>query len=225
MAKYVVGDVHGCAKTLKSLLENQIKLRPIDKVFLLGDLIDRGPDSKGVLDYIFLLLDNDFDIQVLRGNHEEMFLQALSDEHFKSVWLMNGGDAVLNNFGISEPAQIPEKYRDFFYHLPFYLSVDNFLLVHAGFDFSSEYIYKNKNAMLWIRKFKVNPQKTENKIVLHGHTPQRLQDINTEITCAREQFEIGLDNGCVFKNTPFLGNLCGLRLEDLKLFVQPNIED
>ncbi len=71
---FAIGDVHGCLHELKNLVEQKLKLRTDDKLVLLGDYIDRGPDSKGVIDYIMTLQKKGFDVVPLKGNHELMLL-------------------------------------------------------------------------------------------------------------------------------------------------------
>ena len=75
--RFAIGDIHGCLKTLKALVENEIQLGKDDELFFVGDFIDRGPDSKGVLDYIGSLIRDGYKIQSVMGNHEEMLLESL----------------------------------------------------------------------------------------------------------------------------------------------------
>jgi serine/threonine protein phosphatase 1 len=77
--RFAVGDIHGCSKTLKKMMEDVLLLEHEDMLFLMGDYIDRGPDSKGVLDYILQLLESGYDIRPLLGNHEEMMLIAATN--------------------------------------------------------------------------------------------------------------------------------------------------
>ena len=78
MKQYAIGDIHGCSKTFKELLD-KIGLIEGDELYLLGDYIDRGPDSKGVIDTIFELREKGFKVICLRGNHESMLLDALKN--------------------------------------------------------------------------------------------------------------------------------------------------
>jgi serine/threonine protein phosphatase 1 len=81
--RYVIGDIHGGAQTLRALL-GRIGLRWKDRLHLLGDLIDRGPDSRGVMDTILTLCEAGFTVKPIRGNHEDMLLRNLSGDH--DVW-------------------------------------------------------------------------------------------------------------------------------------------
>ena len=74
--KWVIPDIHGCFRTLKVLIENQIKPNKNDHLIFLGDYIDRGPDSKSVIDYIMKMQQDEFNITVLMGNHEDYCIRA-----------------------------------------------------------------------------------------------------------------------------------------------------
>jgi len=90
---WIIGDVHGCYKTLLALLE---KLPKKDKKIFVGDLIDRGPDSRKIID---LIIDNDYDCVL--GNHEEMMIDAYEDYDDPSQasgWIGNGGDTTYANY-------------------------------------------------------------------------------------------------------------------------------
>src|SRR6478736_5094582 len=113
MRVFAISDIHGCAKTFVSLVEKVIKLTREDKLFLLGDYIDRGPDSKGVIDYIIQLEQKGFDVTALRGNHEEMLLKGITDSHFLEMFLKNGGDKTLEGFGVKHPKELPIEYLTF----------------------------------------------------------------------------------------------------------------
>lgn len=77
---FAIGDIHGCFQPFKHLVETKINLKPTDKLFLIGDYIDRGPDSKEVIDYIIHLQKNGFDIVPLLGNHEALCLEAYENK-------------------------------------------------------------------------------------------------------------------------------------------------
>jgi serine/threonine protein phosphatase 1 len=117
---FAIGDIHGCFVSLKELVENNIKLTTDDKLVLLGDYIDRGINSKEVIDYIIDLQEKGFDIMPLIGNHEGLLLDTFEDERNKPNWIQNGGSETLKSFGISSIMEIPSKYIDFFRKLPSY---------------------------------------------------------------------------------------------------------
>ncbi len=89
MAKqWVIPDIHGYSGTLQALIEEQIKPSRNDTIYFLGDYIDRGPDSKGVIDYIIDLKEDDYNIRTLRGNHEDYLVRTFDNEtvHRNHPW-------------------------------------------------------------------------------------------------------------------------------------------
>src|SRR5690242_12138778 len=110
-----VGDIHGCAKTFTHLLMTEFQLQKSDVVVCLGDYIDRGPDSKGVVDLILRLRDSGYTIHTLRGNHEQLMMDSFGGNDFlKRLWIDNGGDKTLRSFGISNYRELGEAYKAFF---------------------------------------------------------------------------------------------------------------
>src|SRR5690606_20853817 len=105
-----------------------------DTLFILGDLIDRGKDSKGVLDTVFLLLEHGFDVRCLRGNHEQMLLDSFTSVSDKVNWMRNGGKETLKSFMTSELEKIPSKYIEFLESLNFYFNYQNYIFVHAAIN-------------------------------------------------------------------------------------------
>ncbi len=89
--KWVIPDIHGCVLTLKTLIETQIKPNKNDHLIFLGDYIDRGPDSQGVIDYIMDMQKNDFNITALMGNHEDYCVRAYDEDvKTKDFWDLEG---------------------------------------------------------------------------------------------------------------------------------------
>jgi serine/threonine protein phosphatase 1 len=222
MSSFVISDIHGCRKTFLALLE-KINFRKSDRLFLLGDYIDRGPDSKGVIDEILHLYIEGFQVRYLAGNHETMMLEALENPYTESIWLQNGGDATLQSFNAGSIKEISAGYIEFLRSCGDYIAEGHFLLVHAGFNFREDDIFKDLRSMQWIRNYQVDPVKTGYCIVVHGHTPRPLNVIEDQLNHVQLSFEINIDNGCVYKSPP-MGNLVALCLEDLSIVVQPNID-
>ena len=77
---FAIGDIHGCSKTFKKLLLDKIKINKSDTIYCVGDYIDRGEDSKGVIDFILDLRAEGYTIHTLRGNHEQMLLDSIADK-------------------------------------------------------------------------------------------------------------------------------------------------
>lgn len=220
---YVISDIHGCAKTFIALVENVIQLKKQDVLFLLGDYIDRGPDSRGVIDYIICLQQNGFNVVALRGNHEQMLLDSINDPSTSNRFLINGGQKTIESFGISETKDLSPHYIDFFNSLTYYALHKKFILVHAGLNFEIPDPFEDTTSMLWIRRFTVS-DKFSNRIIVHGHTPTALVEIQDSIAQVQKVPVISIDNGCVYGLNEFYGNLCCLQLEPLELFLQPNID-
>lgn len=217
---FVIGDIHGCAATLRRLIEEALRPLPADRIFLLGDLIDRGPDSKGVLDYIFELRERGLPVTSIRGNHEEMYLLAGADAYSLELWKLNGGLATLTSFNVDHPHDIPRRYRDELNALPLYIPLDDFVLVHAGLNFDTPYPFDDTDAMLWTRSHYVDRQRISGRRLISGHTPVTLHQLEASL----ESSKIMLDNGCVFINRPGMGNLAALELQSMTLYLQPNVD-
>lgn len=218
--RFVIPDIHGCARTFRRLVTEVIGLRGADRLYLLGDLIDRGPDSKGVLDFIFELRESGIAVQSVRGNHEEMCLRAGGSLEYMELWMMNGGLATLRSFGVEEPGDIARHYRLFLDSLPHYLMLDDFVIVHASLNFDLADPFSDTEAMLWRRECIVDPARTGNRRLVSGHTPVTREQLEASLTTYR----IMLDNGCVFAPRPELGTLTALELNSMKVAYQENID-
>ena len=222
MSRYAISDIHGCAKTFRYLVEEKIKLKPTDQLFLLGDYIDRGPDSKGVLDFILALRAQDYAVTTLIGNHEYMLLQALEDPEHRQLWLLNGGRATLNSFNAHLPAVIVANYWPFFSALEYYQALDDYLLVHAGFDFTAPNPFADYEDMLWTRKFTPDEKYTQGRLVVHGHTPTVAPKITAQLGPPVAP-ALNIDGGCVYQR-PSLGQLVALNLDTRELLMVENRE-
>ncbi len=234
--QWVIPDIHGCLHTLKSLVESQIVPAKDDQLMFLGDFVDRGPDSKGVLDYVMGLQEQGYDIIALKGNHEEFFIKAWEEEkevisflgfrqtnRSKQQWLKHGGLEALQSFGTDDMTAIPEHYIQWMRNLKFYHELENFILVHAGLNFELDDVLSDTHTMLWTKEFKARPHKINFRRVIHGHVPVSLDFIDLTIRSSRYPF-IDLDNGCYMNNRSGFGNLLALELGSMELKVQPNID-
>lgn len=220
---FVVGDVHGCSRTLRAMVEHAIRLRPDDTLYLLGDYIDRGPDSKGVLDYLMRLWHEDYDIRPLLGNHEEMLLQAASGEkEAQKIWFGNGGWGTMQQLGAKTPEDIPQSYITFLAMLPRILITNDYIFVHSGLNFrTADPIHDTSpTAMLWERDYKVNPSKTGGRILVCGHTVTPLFAIRESL----QSKHICLDNGAYDKGHIGFGSLVAMDLDTRQLTVVENCE-
>ncbi|MCC9135714.1 metallophosphoesterase family protein [Pontibacter silvestris] len=222
MARYALTDIHGCAKTFKALVLDQLRLEKEDELYVLGDLVNKGPDSKGVLDFILHLQKQHYQVYCLRGNHDHMLLKAIKKGADAVKLTPTEKEHLLKSFDIKHVEDIPKKYIKFLKKLPFYLKLPDYLLVHAGFDFRQADIFSDTDAMLNIRNYKVDWEKIENKRLLHGHTPTPLHNIKK--TASHNDNRLNLDAGCVYYKNAAYGNLVALDLDTQELFVQPNID-
>lgn len=150
--RLAIGDIHGCVRTLVRLLE-RFEPTPEDTIFLLGDYIDRGPGPREVLDQLLALAQAGYDVRPLRGNHEQLLLDAVHDSEALSVWKGNGGYSTLKDFGVSHPSQLPPTYLDFLASLPLMHLLDDYVLAHAGLAFDKDDPLSQSSAydLLWTR--------------------------------------------------------------------------
>ncbi len=182
---WAIGDVHGFPMTLEALLD-QCEVSRDDRVVLLGDLIDRGPDSYDVV----RIARSDPRIQCIKGNHEDMMvsgckLESLSKPNSDMVlWLHNGGFATIasyiraftNDFGQEDSERLlaqVEDDKEWMQRLPSHLILDQWRLVHAGYDPRLELEHQEESIHLWIRRPFHSATKPidKHRTVLFGHTP------------------------------------------------------
>ncbi len=218
--RFVIPDIHGCERTFQHLLRDIIRLQKTDSLYLLGDTIDRGPRSKQVIDAIRQLQLDGYDVHPLRGNHEEMFIQACSDRTGFRLWMLNGGRESLKSFGVDDACDIPLPYRKFIASFPYFIELAEFVLVHGGLNFTIPDPFDDTEAMLWSRDREVVKERIGGRRVIGGHTPLGREEIRLSLTEDR----IMLDNGCVYKGEPGLGSLAALELNSMTLHFQENID-
>lgn len=236
MRQWVIPDIHGCKKTLISLVEKKIKPTSEDEFIFIGDYIDRGPDSKGVIDYVIYLQESEINTVCLLGNHEEAMLRAFQKEvknREKKVffpkknralkfWMDIGGDATLKSFNTKKVTEIPEKYFLWIEKLQLYYETPQYIIVHAGLNFENENPFEDIDAMTTIRDFNVDLNKTNQRKVIHGHVQLSLDFIKSSVE--ENMAFIGLDNGCVHRSRIGMGNLVAFELNSKKIEIQPNID-
>lgn len=216
---FAIGDIHGCSKTFKKLLLEKIQIRKSDKIYCIGDYVDRGRDSKGVIDFIFELRKKGYHIHTLRGNHEQMMLDAPISKIKMQHWLKNGGSATLKSFHIESLKEIAPKYLSFLKKTKFYIKTQKYIFVHAGLNFSKANLFEDKDAMLWLRDFPSYQPVLAGQILIHGHTPKSLDTILTQHgNC------FNIDGGCVFKEHSHLGKMVALNLGENEYIVINNID-
>ncbi len=220
--RFVIPDIHGCNLTFQTLVEEIIALRKDDDLYLLGDYMDRGPRSREVIQYVMELMEKGYRIFPLRGNHEEMFLNACADRSQYRTWILNGGYAALDSFGVNDACDVPLHFHSFCSNLPYFYLLDDYLLVHAGFNLEAEEPYADTQAMLWNRTRTMSKEHLGGRTMICGHTPQPLKEI--EKMLKRDNGLIILDNGCFLAGRKGMGSLLALELNSRTLYSQTNID-
>jgi predicted MPP superfamily phosphohydrolase len=216
---FAIGDIHGCSKTFEKLLFDKIKIQKTDKLYCIGDYIDRGKNSKAVIDLILQLRSEGYTLFTLRGNHEQMLLDSFIYGEAFDLWMQNGGDQTLQSFSIDSLENLPKKYLSFFNETQFYFETEEYIFVHAGLNFHRKNIFEDKEAMLWIRDFSSYQPALKNKLLIHGHTPISLKYIlNQKGNC------IDIDAGCVFNYLAPFGNLVAIDLNERRILWEENCE-
>ncbi|WP_270937774.1 metallophosphoesterase [Falsiroseomonas oryzae] len=201
---YAIGDVHGCADRLAGLharIAAHAAARPIGRVLLvhLGDYVDRGADSAGVL----ALLRGPPPVPGaavvnLVGNHEQMMLAALdprADAQVVEFWLDNGGAATLESYGadatdLDSWAQVPEGDLDFLRRLRPSQSLGGYFFAHAGVRPDVPLDRQDVMDLAWIREPFLSWRGSLAAVVVHGHTPADGPEVLPH--------RIGVDTGAVF---------------------------
>jgi serine/threonine protein phosphatase 1 len=188
---YVIGDIHGRRDLLEIMIAEIHRdlgnyRGPDCLTVTLGDYVDRGPDSCGVLD---LLAANPFPTQfvALRGNHESLFETFLDEPSIGSHWRRLGGLETLHSYGVSVDrlmvgrgfdeaaealrAAIPQAHWNFLASLKLSVTVGNHFLCHAGIRPGIPFDRQRSEDLLWIREEFLTSNVDFGKIVIHGHTP------------------------------------------------------
>jgi len=217
-----ISDIHGCARTFEKLLFEVVELKRTDTLYLLGDYINKGPDSKGVIDQIFLLEKEGYEVYCLRGNHEQYLLDALYESEKENEFLSRGGIETLQSFRAGYVSDLPAKYIEFFENLGYFFELEDYMLVHAGFDFSKKDIYMDKSAMLNIRAMQVDTSKIDGRKIIHGHVPTPLSVIEQSLDF--KYHHISIDSGCVYQHIHALYHLVALDIDSRKLYIQKNVD-
>jgi diadenosine tetraphosphatase ApaH/serine/threonine PP2A family protein phosphatase len=227
---YAIGDIHGRADLLGLLLraiEDDAATRSDLRMRLvtLGDYIDRGPDSRGVIDLLIeLQRRHPGRITTLRGNHEEAMLDFLHEPETGASWCEFGGREALLSYGVIAPrgrkredwaaardalrAVLPLEHLRFLTDLEVYAQFGDYVFVHAGLKPKVPLEQQDPADLLWIREEFLDARPWSSQVVVHGHTP------------ATEPMEapgrIGVDTGAYATSL-----LTAVRLEgDRRRFIQ-----
>lgn len=206
---YVIGDVHGCLDQLQEAHGNvarDLAENPAAdwRLVHVGDYVDRGSDSRGVVDALIAARSRDERIVCLLGNHDEMMAMSLTgDWEWNEMWLRNGGIQTLDSYGMSRDEIerrisrglgyediVPAEHQNFLLGLPRSLRLGDFFLCHAGIDPDLPLDAQDEEALVWIRHKFLNSSAEYEAVIIHGHTPVRTIDVRPN--------RLGIDTGAVF---------------------------
>ncbi len=194
-AVYAIGDIHGRSNLLAELhaaIVADAASRPVSRRVLvhLGDYVDRGPDSAGVVYRLLDALPAGFESVCLLGNHERMMLDFLEDPSMGPLWLRNGGDATLASYGVAyDPKQedrftlqrlrglqgelrhrLPERHYRFLSGLHLLHTEGDYAFAHAGIRPGVALEAQEEMDLLWVRGLFLRSEVDHGKIIVHGHT-------------------------------------------------------
>lgn len=206
---YAIGDIHGRSDLLRILhgrIQQDLEERPTEEAILvyMGDYVDRGPDSKGVIDALIRGAPFDAEAIYLKGNHEDALLTFLEDPGFLRMWRDYGGMETLVSYGVKVPqgrvgddwiaevhnlfvTALPKSHLAFLQGLQSSYENGDFYFAHAGVRPGVRLEEQQAADLLWIREPFLGSKRFHGKIVVHGHTPQEQPVIKTN--------RIGIDTG------------------------------
>lgn len=208
---YVIGDVHGRLDLLNRLLErieaDIARGRTLKtSIVFVGDLVDRGPDSAGVIERLRTYSPASASVHFIMGNHEEVMLRVLAGEtELLPSWLRFGGVQTLESYGVDpsalaglEPAEIvdrlsravPESHQDFIAGFSDSISFGGYLFVHAGIRPGIALAEQSQSDLRWIRDPFLEDSTNHGFVVVHGHT------ITSEVEVTPNR--IGIDTGAFY---------------------------
>lgn len=213
---YAVGDIHGCLDQLEMLLDEMQPDLEQDVLLFVGDYIDRGPDSRGVVDYVLKLREKypRGHIICLKGNHEAMFLDFLEGRE-REMFLFNGGLGTLrdywgNNWDSLEELLLPPEHARFYQELRPYYETPDYIFVHGGLKPGVSLGEQEEKDLLWIRGEFITSLEDFGRVVVFGHTPFKSPLVMPN--------KIGIDTGAVYGNY-----LTCLKLPQKEFFIKGHV--
>lgn len=219
MRVYAIGDIHGRLDLLKEMLrmierDNEARPPAQTQLVFLGDYVDRGPDSKNVIDRLLDSVPGGFETVFLQGNHEEIMLyvalHGLHDPQVFDMWISCGGCMTMASYGVDVEllfsalssgltdvkrervveqfaSVLPDQHLRFLSELKIFHAVGDYFFVHAGVRPEVPLDEQAPEDCLWIRNTFLHHKEDFGKIIVHGHTPQAEPDIKSN--------RIGIDTG------------------------------
>ncbi len=213
---WIITDIHACFNTLKRLL-NKIELTKKDRLFLLGDLVNKGPRSSETLDYLINLEKQGFNIFKVMGNHDLIWLDFLQGK------IKADDKKIISQPNLKLAREKNEEHIDFLSRSYYYILLSDTYLVHAGFNFKSESPFEEYLDMTCIREWDLDDRYLEGKRVIHGHIAHPFVKIYEAVEKKKQR--IPLDNGCVYVGErPGTGRLLALEAKSFELISQKNTD-
>lgn len=235
MRIYAIGDIHGQLQKLRAahelIAEDRARVRDAAaQVVHVGDLVDRGPDSRGVIDFLFDGTARGEPWVTLKGNHDRMFEGFLGDpDHYDPGlraglhWIEPrlGGDETLRSYGVEGVGErllfdlhaealraVPESHRAFVAKLPLIHRAEGLVFVHAGIRPGVALDAQSEDDLLWIRREFLDDPRDHGALIVHGHTPvdavthcgNRL-DLDTGAGYGRALSAVVIEDGAVWQLT------------------------
>lgn len=228
-AIYAIGDVHGQLSLLEKLLDKiDVDAKSLPEgtkpvIVFLGDYIDRGLQSKQVIDLLTGDRLAEYETVFIAGNHEEALLNFVSEPSFGARWSSYGGAETLFSYGVTPPlrikegeaewvsawkdfrAAIPDSHMHFFSSLQHYHIRGDFIFVHAGLRPGVAFSDQKPKDMMWIRDRFLKDKSTFSKLVVHGHTPSQHPELDHR--------RLGLDTGAYSTGILTAARLNGLEIK------------
>ena len=221
---YAIGDIHGrldlFERMIRQIRSDEMVRAEHPLIVLLGDYVDRGPDSAAVLSRIISLQNESWcDVEVLLGNHEESLLKFLYTAQHGPAWVDYGGGSTLGSYGVALPASrtdptqweevrqtfaaaLPEAHLTLIKSMKYLLKIDDYVFVHAGVRPDQPLGEQGPETFLWVRGAFMSSEKACDYVVVHGHTPEEEP--------ADKRWRIGIDSGAYAT-----GVLTAVRLKDI----------
>jgi serine/threonine protein phosphatase 1 len=219
MKRYAIGDIHGGSQTFKALLDS-LSIRHQDQLYLLGDYVDRGNDSKGVLDTILQLKNAGYDVKPVRGNHDDMMLRTFTQDHdeYSWYWMKGWGQRTLESFEVGKIVQMKSIYLTLLDSLPYVRFDDDYVFVHAALDMRKDdpITESDTTGMMWEKIGDIDPQRLGGRKLVTGHRIRTMPSIIASLATNH----IELDNGAYSDLDPSIGSLVALNLDTMELTAQ-----
>lgn len=212
---YAIGDIHGRLDLLSQLTEKiAAHATTLDAartyLIFLGDYIDRGPETKGVIDFLCSSLPETFDTIFLKGNHEQLMHDFLHDPRHGLTWAMHGGIQTILSYGVPVASEtpditqlpaireqltdaLPDSHVEFLENLNLSVEIGDFFFTHAGIRPGVSCDDQSEDDLLWIRDDFLQFKTEHEKIIVHGHTPTK------EVQLRKNR--IGIDTGAFATDT------------------------